>query len=154
MDLIQSDLERLMWLCIGEAQKARTSMIYKPWVGAVVLSEDNKVLSRGHKRKIIGTSMIEHAERDAVNQLSPYATPHTLITTLEPCVQLNKSVRRRCVLQSCSDLIVEHNIQRVIYAVRDYSSIVQGQGVPQLKSAGIEVIQYDRLNGIISDMLL
>jgi pyrimidine deaminase RibD-like protein len=106
-----------------------------PKVGAVITSSDT-VLARG-RRGCGQEGDNEHAEWNAFHSVpdkSKFAGA-TLYTTLEPCT---KDVRTR-PLESCTELIIQHQISRVLVGTLDPNQGVTGKGLLRLQEAGIEV---------------
>ena len=143
----------LMEECIELAkQSPRGSRgIRGPYVGAIVLDRQRKVVGRGYKDIIPATEMILHAERIALEKAHDRAKGGTIITTLEPCVHLKRSQ----VLSSCSDLIIRMGIKKVVIGAMENSQhIHSGIGMNYLRSKGIEVVQYLALSERIYEELL
>lgn len=72
-----------------------------------------------------------HAEEQALKQAKPYAA--TAYITLEPCAQRSQGG------VSCTDLLIEARIARVVIAARDPHPLANGAGVEKLRAAGIVV---------------
>lgn len=102
-----------------------------PMVGAVLVRE-GKVIGEGWHQRYGGP----HAEVKAievVRKLGLHSTVgSTLYVTLEPCCHQGKT-------PPCSDLVIQSGIQRVVAALADPFPKVAGQGLVQLRQAGIEV---------------
>ncbi len=82
----------------------------------------------------------EHAEWNAfkgVENKSKLAGA-TLYTTLEPCTA---DVRKK-PLESCTELIIQHQIKRVLVGMLDPNQGVTGKGLLRLQDAGIEVALF------------
>jgi pyrimidine deaminase RibD-like protein len=83
-----------------------------------------------------------HAEESALAKVDP-ADPRlqgaTVYSSLEPC-----SVRRSRPA-TCADLIRAAGIRRVVYAWREPVLFVDGQGVEELRGAGVEVVEIGEL---------
>lgn len=98
-----------------------------PRVGCVLVKDD-KVLSEGwHKRAGQG-----HAEVEALRKHDD-ARGATAYVTLEPCSHYGKT-------PPCSKALIEAGIVRVVAAMQDPNPLVAGQGLQQLRDAGIEVV--------------
>ena len=132
-------IEILMEGCIRAAWR-REDGIRRPYVAAIVLSRDERLLSMGIKRFIEGTQgLLIHAERDALMQAGDQAKGGTLITTLEPCVRIPEIIP---IFKPCAELIKEMGIQKVIIGIRDNSLYINGRGIVYLKKEGIQVEMY------------
>lgn len=98
-----------------------------PRVGCVIV-KDNDVVGEGwHERA--GES---HAEVHALRAAGNKARGATAYVTLEPCCHHGKT-------PPCSDALIEAQVARVVVAMQDPHSRVAGQGLQQLREAGIEV---------------
>ncbi len=75
---------------------------------------------------------------------TPKSTPYNPLTTkacsppppyvnLEPCSHFGKT-------PPCADLLVRHQVRRVVVANRDSNQLVSGRGIEKLRNAGIEVV--------------
>ncbi|MCI4667646.1 MAG: bifunctional diaminohydroxyphosphoribosylaminopyrimidine deaminase/5-amino-6-(5-phosphoribosylamino)uracil reductase RibD [Bacteroidia bacterium] len=122
-----------LYRCIELAQKARRDVYPNPYVGAVLV----------HKGKIIGEGYHQyaggpHAEVNAINSVRDRSLlkDSTIYVSLEPCSHYGKT-------PPCSDLILHHNIPRVVIGVRDPNPKVDGGGIGRLKSNGVEVLLAD-----------
>jgi diaminohydroxyphosphoribosylaminopyrimidine deaminase / 5-amino-6-(5-phosphoribosylamino)uracil reductase len=105
-----------------------------PMVGCVIVNE------LGEKTEIIGEGWHKkygqpHAEANAINSVKnkDLLPESTLFVTLEPCSHFGKT-------PPCVDLILKHNIKKVVIANLDPNPLVAGKGIEKLKNAGIEVI--------------
>lgn len=122
------DYTKEMKLCLRLAKRAIGKTSPNPMVGCVVLDNDGNIVSTGYHKKY-GEF---HAERDALNKL-PQNVGHTLIVNLEPCCHYGKT-------PPCTEIIIEKGIKRVVYGMKDPNSIVSGNGLKILKSAGIQIV--------------
>ena len=110
--------------------KAGLSHTYpNPIVGAVLVDQDNKLISQGVH---LGA---EHAEVIAINNardnFNGDLTKATLYLSLEPCNHIGKN-------PACSQVIIKSGIKKVYFALSDPNPIAQG-GAAALADAGIEV---------------
>lgn len=104
-------------------------------VGAVIVSADGRELSRGYSRE---TDRHVHAEESALAKLVGTAedlAKATMYTSLEPC-----SIRRSRT-RTCTQLIFDAGIQRVVLAMREPLIFVDCEGVEVLEAAGVEVVE-------------
>lgn len=98
-----------------------------PRVGCVIVKDGEVVAEGWHER-----SGEPHAEIHALQQASDKASGATVYVTLEPCCHHGKT-------PPCSDALVNAKVSRVVVAMQDPHSRVAGQGLQQLREAGIEV---------------
>lgn len=110
------------------AKKGKGKVNPNPLVGAVLV-RDNQIIGTGY-HKIFGGP---HAEVNAFQSANgQQLAGSTLYVTLEPCSHYGKT-------PPCADLIVKHQIARVVIGLRDPNPLVAGRGIEILKQAGIEV---------------
>lgn len=109
-------------------------------VGAIIVGEDGEEISRGYSRE---TDAKVHAEESALAKLpsrDPRLTHATLYSTLEPCSQ--RASRPR----TCTQLVIEAGIPRVVVAWREPSLFVEDcQGIELLSAAGVTVVELPEL---------
>lgn len=100
-----------------------------PMVGSVVVYND-KIIGEGYHEKC-GEA---HAEVNAINSVKDKSllSKSTLYVNLEPCAHFGKT-------PPCSNLIIEHNIPRVVIGCIDSYSEVAGKGIERMQNAGIDV---------------
>jgi len=102
-----------------------------PMVGAIVVKDGqalNPNWQSGWHQKV-GTP---HAEVHALQDLPYNLQDATLYVTLEPCCHQGRT-------PPCVDLILKHNIGRVVVATKDPNPLVAGKGIQILRDAGIVV---------------
>lgn len=99
-----------------------------PMVGAVVVDDDLRLLGEGYHQQFGGP----HAEIHAQQQAAERARGATIYVTLEPCCHHGKT-------PPCTAAILNAGIKRVVVAALDPFPKVAGQGVAQLKAAGVAV---------------
>ena len=115
--------------CLRLALLGKGQVAPNPLVGCVVLDQFGNVVSRGYHKKY-GES---HAERDALSKLkNDEAKNGVLYVNLEPCSHYGKT-------PPCTDLIIEHKLKKVVFAMRDPN--LQVDGISKLMEAGIEVVE-------------
>jgi len=122
-----TDDERMMRLAVDTAVDARLRSRPNPWVGAVVVATDGQVFC--------GATMQAgeaHAEVVALNAAGHNAHGATLYTTLEPCSHTGKT-------GPCTQAIILAKISRVVVGIIDPDKQVAGNGIKQLRDAGITV---------------
>jgi diaminohydroxyphosphoribosylaminopyrimidine deaminase/5-amino-6-(5-phosphoribosylamino)uracil reductase len=96
-----------------------------PMVGCVIVNDGQIVGEGGHER--FGGP---HAEVNALNLAGDKARGATLYVTLEPCCHTGKT-------PPCTDAIIQAGIKRVVAAIRDPFTKVNGSGIAALQTAGI-----------------
>lgn len=103
-----------------------------PVVGAVIVSEEGKVVGEGlHLR-----AGEPHAEVFALREAEQAARGATLYVTLEPCCMVGRT-------PACVPQLVEAGLKKVIVGLVDPDPRVQGKGLQELQAAGIEVEMAD-----------
>src|SRR3978361_963678 len=98
-----------------------------PSVGCVVV-RDGRVVGRG----TTAPGGRPHAEAVALGIAGEQAKGATAYVTLEPCCHRGRS-------SPCTDALIAAGIARVVVAATDPDPRVNGQGLMQLRDAGIEV---------------
>lgn len=128
-----------MLQCLDLALKGIQYAAPNPMVGCVIVYK-NEVIGKGYHQKC-GEA---HAEVNAIENVSDKSLlkESTLYVNLEPCSHFGKT-------PPCADLIVKHQIPKVVIGCVDSYSKVSGKGLEKLKSCGIEVIV-----GILEDECL
>ena len=121
--------EQYMHRCIEIAQLGIGLVDPNPLVGCVIVY-DNKIIGEGYHFKF-GEA---HAEVNAINTVLDKALlkESVLYVNLEPCVHYGKT-------PPCVDLIIEHQIPKVVIGCIDTFSKVSGKGIEKLKQAGCNV---------------
>lgn len=112
-------------LTLGERGRGRTWP--NPCVGCVIV-RDGRVVGRGWTQP----SGRPHAEAMAVEEAGATAVGATAYVTLEPCALPGRG-------PACVDVLIAAGVTRVVAALRDPFSAVDGQGFERLRGAGIEV---------------
>jgi diaminohydroxyphosphoribosylaminopyrimidine deaminase/5-amino-6-(5-phosphoribosylamino)uracil reductase len=109
---------------------APTALATNPPVGAVI-AEKERILAEGW-HQAYGSP---HAEIEALRRLPPDTplTHATLYVTLEPCCHHGKT-------PPCTSAILSTGIRRVVIGTIDPNPLVAGQGLSQLRAAGIQVV--------------
>ena len=124
--------ERFMRRCLQLAKNGRQNAKPNPMVGAVIVSEDGRILGEGyHVRCGEG-----HAEVNAFASVR-HEDEHllagaTIYVSLEPCSHYGKT-------PPCADLIVCKRVKRCVCGCVDPFAKVQGRGIQKIRDAGIEV---------------
>jgi diaminohydroxyphosphoribosylaminopyrimidine deaminase/5-amino-6-(5-phosphoribosylamino)uracil reductase len=109
-------------------------------VGAVIVDEHGREMSRGYSRE---SDEHVHAEEAALAKLSngdPRLKKATIYSTLEPCSE------RKSRALGCTQLILNAGIPRVVMAWREPSLFVADcQGYELLRSAGVTIVEISDL---------
>lgn len=103
-------------------------------VGAIVVDREGRERSRGYSRD---EAPSVHAEESALAKLAgiqPDLSGATMYTSMEPCTTRKSGPR------TCSDLIIDAGLTRVVLALREPPVFVRCFGVQALRSAGVEVV--------------
>ena len=122
--------EYYMQRCIDLAKKGLGHTYPNPMVGSVIV-HNGKIIGEGWHKK----AGEPHAEVNAIAAVKNKAllATSTLYVSLEPCNHFGKT-------PPCSQLIVKHNIPKVVIGCVDPFDLVSGAGIETLRNAGIEVI--------------
>lgn len=125
--------EHFMRRCLQLAKNGRQNAKPNPMVGAVIVSEDGRILGEGyHVRCGEG-----HAEVNAFASVKPedehLLAGATIYVSLEPCSHYGKT-------PPCADLIVSKRVKRCVCGCVDPFAKVQGRGIQKIREAGIDVI--------------
>jgi diaminohydroxyphosphoribosylaminopyrimidine deaminase / 5-amino-6-(5-phosphoribosylamino)uracil reductase len=127
---MSSDVDhRYMARAIQLADKGLYTTHPNPRVGCVLVKE-GEIVGEGYHRRAGEL----HAERNALAAAGDQAKGATAYVTLEPCCHHGRT-------PPCSDGLIEAGVTRVVAAMRDPNPKVAGQGLAQLRAAGIEVAE-------------
>lgn len=116
--------------CFELARRGLGAATPNPLVGAVLVHKD-RIIGEGYHRAF-GEA---HAEVNALKDAAAhrrYFSESTLYVSLEPCCFFGKT-------PACTQLILDHNIPKVVIATLDVTPKVNGKGVEILRAAGVEV---------------
>ena len=118
--------------CLKLAKKGRGLVSPNPLVGSVIVKNDEVIAEGWHAKH--GAI---HAEIMALSNCSEKdLSDAVLYCNLEPCAhQTDKKINPPCV-----KAIIDSGIKTVVIAMIDPNPAVSGEGVKQLRTAGIEVI--------------
>ncbi len=122
--------EKFMLSALKLAEKGIGSVEPNPAVGCVI-AKSGQLVGKGYHKKFGGPHAEVHAIEDCGN-LSIKPEGATMYVTLEPCCHEGKT-------GPCVQAIIEAGLARVVVATLDPSPHASGQGVEQLRQAGIEV---------------
>ena len=125
-----------MALAVALGAAARGTTAPNPNVGCVIQAPDGTIVGSGATRP----GGRPHAEAVALLEAGDRARGATLFTTLEPC---NHRSQRG---PTCTDLVLDHRLARVLAAIEDPDPRTAGQGLARLQSAGVAVT-----TGVLAD---
>ena len=112
------------------ALRARPRSRPNPGVGAIVVS-DGRVVGRGWTRP----GGRPHAEAMALDQAGARALGASVFVTLEPCAHASERG------PACADRLIAAGVTRLVAGVRDPDPRTAGQGLENLRAAGIEAVE-------------
>ncbi|MBK1722728.1 riboflavin biosynthesis protein RibD [Thiocystis violacea] len=110
------------------AERGRFTTDPNPRVGCVLV-RDGEVIGEGWHR----WAGEPHAERFALITAGERARGATAYVTLEPCCHHGRT-------PPCTEGLIEAGVARVVCAMVDPNPLVSGQGLAQLREAGIETL--------------
>ena len=123
------------------AREGRAQASPNPLVGAVLV-RDGQVVGRGFHT----WAGVKHAEILALEQAGEQARGATLYINLEPCCHQGRS-------GPCTAALIQAGVARVEAALEDPNPLVAGEGLRQLRAAGIQAgiagefsVEAERLN--------
>jgi len=121
--------KKYMSICLQLAQQGTGNVAPNPMVGCVIVSGGN-IIGKGYHEFYGGP----HAEVNAVTNVKDKALlkESTLYVNLEPCAHFGKT-------PPCANLIIEHQIPKVVIGCIDTFSEVSGKGIKRMEAQGIEV---------------
>lgn len=110
------------------ARKGHGFVAPNPMVGAVLV-KDGQIVAEGWHKKYGDV----HAEVDCLEKHDqPLTGEEVLYVTLEPCFHHGQQ-------PPCAQYLLNKSIKKIVVAMLDPNPKVAGQGVEQLKQAGVEV---------------
>ena len=118
--------EMFMRRCLQLAKNGRQNAKPNPMVGAVIVSEEGRIIGEGyHVRCGEG-----HAEVNAFASVKPedehLLKKATIYVSLEPCSHYGKT-------PPCADLIVRKGVRRCVCGCVDPFAKVQGRGIQKIR---------------------
>jgi diaminohydroxyphosphoribosylaminopyrimidine deaminase/5-amino-6-(5-phosphoribosylamino)uracil reductase len=120
--------ERFMKVALREAEKGAGHTSPNPLVGAVAV-KNGEMLGKAHHAKFGAP----HAEIVLLGKLTAeQAKGATIYVNLEPCCHVGKT-------PPCTEALIRAGVARVVVAHEDPNPLVSGQGIAQLRAAGIDV---------------
>jgi diaminohydroxyphosphoribosylaminopyrimidine deaminase/5-amino-6-(5-phosphoribosylamino)uracil reductase len=122
---------KFMRRCLDLAIRAEGMTYPNPMVGAVIVN-NGFIIGEGYHLK----AGKPHAEVIAIDSVTDKSllSKSTLYVSLEPCSHFGKT-------PPCTDLILLHNIPKVVVGTIDTSSKVSGRGLDKLIKTGCEVVK-------------
>jgi diaminohydroxyphosphoribosylaminopyrimidine deaminase / 5-amino-6-(5-phosphoribosylamino)uracil reductase len=124
---VVTDVE-LMRRALFHAARAAGATAPNPMVGAVVVSRAGVIVGQGRHPKA-GEA---HAEVFALDEAGEQARGGTLFVTLEPCCHYGRTA-------PCTTRVIASGVTRVVIAMQDPNPLVNGQGIAELRAAGMQV---------------
>jgi len=121
--------------CLELAELGLGNVSPNPMVGAVIVHE-NKIIGEGYHQKYGEAHAEVNAVNDVIDKFNDYdilLRQSTIYVSLEPCAHYGKT-------PPCADLIIKHQIPKVVVGCRDPFDQVNGKGIEKLEAAGIKVI--------------
>lgn len=116
----------MQW-AIRLGEQGRCSAPPNPWVGCVIV-KDGEMIGEGYHE----SPGQPHAEIMALYKAKELARGATAYVTLEPCAHQGRT-------PPCASSLIQAGLKKVVIALIDPDSQVQGKGVEALRNAGIEV---------------
>lgn len=113
-------------------------------VGAVLVTDERIFHGYTHQ-----SAPNNHAEEEVIAQaLEAGVSMHgaTIYSSIEPCST------RKSKPRSCSQLIIDHGIARVVYALAEPTLFVNCNGTDMLREAGIEVDYIASMGGYVREV--
>lgn len=122
-----ADDHRYMARALQLAERGLYTTDPNPRVGCVLVREE-RIVGEGWHQRAGGP----HAEVHALQAAGDQARGSTAYVTLEPCCHHGRT-------PPCSEALIQAGVSRVVAAIRDPHSQVNGGGLRQLQEAGITV---------------
>jgi diaminohydroxyphosphoribosylaminopyrimidine deaminase/5-amino-6-(5-phosphoribosylamino)uracil reductase len=120
----------MMGRAIELAAGVRSITSPNPWVGAVLETVDGSSFEGATEAP--GGRHAEIVALDAAHAASADLAGASMYTTLEPCSHHGRT-------PPCTDALVAAGIARVVVGIEDPDTHVAGQGIEQLRAAGVAV---------------
>ena len=118
--------------CIQLAHMGAGNVAPNPMVGAVLVHED-RIIGEGYHEKYGQAHAEPNCIQNAIqNGYTDLLKESTLYVSLEPCAHFGKT-------PPCADLIIRHQVPKVMIGCRDPFPLVAGKGIEKLTEAGIHV---------------
>ena len=130
LDSVAIDYSSWMKQALSLAARGRGWTGSNPLVGTIILNEAGFPVASGYHARL-GAA---HAERVALDLAGHAAKGGTLFVNLEPCCHTGRT-------PPCTDAIIAAGIRHVVIAHRDPDLRVAGNGIAQLRAAGVQVTE-------------
>ena len=117
-----------MQLAVSAARRAEGRTGPNPPVGCVITDQTGRLVAVGHTAR----GGRPHAETEALAMAGNAARGGCAYVTLEPCSHEGKT-------GACADALIAAGVVRVVIAVQDPDSRVDGRGIACLRAAGVRV---------------
>lgn len=116
--------------CLQLAKLGAGLVAPNPLVGCVIV-HNSKIIGEGYHHKFGGA----HAEVVAIQSVAnkDLLKESTVYVSLEPCAHFGKT-------PPCANLLVTHQVKKVVIAQLDPNPLVAGKGISILQEAGIKVV--------------
>ncbi|MGY0036093.1 bifunctional diaminohydroxyphosphoribosylaminopyrimidine deaminase/5-amino-6-(5-phosphoribosylamino)uracil reductase RibD [Pedobacter sp. NJ-S-72] len=128
--------ELYMKRCLELAEMGNGQVSPNPLVGCVIVS-GGKIIGEGFHQKYGQAHAEVNAIRSVTDKYGGKAAEllknATAYVSLEPCAHFGKT-------PPCADLLIRHQLKKVVVGNRDPFADVDGKGIEKLKNAGIEVV--------------
>ena len=121
--------QRFMRRALDLAQQGLGLVEPNPMVGCVIV-QHGEIIAEGWHRKFGGP----HAEIEALRTVGQRARGAEVFVTLEPCCHRGKT-------GPCSRALIDAGVSRVVVGCCDPNPEVAGQGIAELRDAGVEVVE-------------
>jgi diaminohydroxyphosphoribosylaminopyrimidine deaminase / 5-amino-6-(5-phosphoribosylamino)uracil reductase len=128
---IAMTLKQAMQRALVLAEQALFITSPNPRVGCVILNENGMLIGEGHTQKA-GQAHAEVMALRGVQEKGLSARGAVAHVTLEPCAHHGRT-------GPCSQALIAAGIAQVFVALLDPNPLVAGQGIAQLRAAGIKV---------------
>ncbi len=131
--------------CLSLAAKGEGKVSPNPLVGAAVV-RNGKIIGEGHHKEFGSAHAEVDAFADAEKRFAARAASKraslsrpcdgaTLYVSLEPCSHCGGCKKT----PPCAPLVISSGVSRVVIATKDPNPCVSGEGIAQLRAAGIRV---------------
>ena len=126
---IQAEIDkRWMRAAIAQSRHAEGRTHSNPPVGCVILDKSGHLCAAAHT----GFGGVPHAEMQALDMAGKSAEGGTVYVTLEPCAHHGKT-------PPCVDALIAAGVARIVVAVGDPDTRVNGRGLDTAEAAGIDI---------------
>lgn len=117
--------------CLELAAMGLGKVSPNPMVGAVLVHQD-KIIGEGYHQQYGYPHAEVMAIRSVPDEKKQLIPKSTLYISLEPCCHQGKT-------PPCTDLILEHNIRKVVIGCSDPDPKVKGKGIKVLEKSGCKI---------------